>query len=259
MEKKNDEEHFELGRDPMDPIRSIIGLERPLHAILHMIESMLLVMLPESAPPVKRAIQFRNILLVALLSANPLRIRQFAIMEFDRHLIRQDDGSWWLQFKKHEFKNRRSLKADYRVRVEEHVWPLIERYRAEFRPHLDGADSCKYVFRPYSGKEENVSPMGLTALQSTIIELTHLYIPNCPGFGPHGFRHIVATDIIKANPRLGFFLAAKVLHDKLETVEEDYAHLKTCELFEPYNIHYAEAWRSVISEIRGGAWACLLS
>jgi len=257
MEEEGDVDNFEEGRDPKEPISQLLELPRPLHVILRMIEAMFYVMLTENAPPVERAIHFRNILLIALLSANPLRIRQFSIMEFDRHLVRQPDGSWWLQFKS-EFKNRKSLKADYRVRVEEHIWPIIDRYKAEFRPLLAGADLCKYVFRPsaagrHSGR--NAAPMNSHSLQTLVKELTQLYIPDCPGFGPHAFRHVVATDVIKAKPEFGFFLAAKVLHDKLETVEEEYAHLKTCELFEPYNRHYCEAWRAVEAEGRRGVAA----
>lgn len=255
MKEENDEEHFGRGRDPIEPIKNIISLDRPLYAILRMIESMFFVMLTENAPAVQRAIQFRNILLIALLSANPLRIRHFSIMEFDRHLIRQADGSWWLQFKRSEFKNRKTLKAHYCVRVEEHVWPLIERYRSEFRPTLAGADSYKYVFRPSAcGKRgaDSIAPMSSHALQNLVTELTHLYIPDCPGFGPHAFRHVVATDIIKANPTYGFFLAAMALNDKLETVEREYAHLKSHEFFEPYNAHYGEAWRIVMPETGGG-------
>jgi integrase len=258
MKEEGDIDNFEKGRDPKEPIRHILALDRPLFVILRMIETMLYVMLADNAPPVQRAIHYRNILLIALLSANPLRARQFSIMEFDRHLVRQPDGSWWLQFQKGEFKNRKSLKAEYRVRVEEHIWPLIERYKTEFRPHLAGADLCKYVFRPCAlgrHSKRNAAPIRSASLHTIVTELTQLYIPDSPGFGPHAFRHIVATDIIKARPEFGFFLAAKVLHDKLETVEKEYAHLKVCELFEPYNKHYGEAWHVIQAEGRKGAAA----
>jgi integrase len=75
--------------------------------------------------------------------------------------------------------------------------------------------------------------------------MTELYVPGESGFGPHAFRHLIATDIIKKDPRLGFFLASVALHDKLETVEEEYIHLKSSEFFEPVNTHFGETWSLV--------------
>ena len=87
---------------------------------------------------------------------------------------------------------------------------------------------------------------------SEIVEMmTELYIPGSEGFRAHAFRHIIATDIIKKDPRLGFFIAAKALHDKLETVEEQYSHLKTSEFFEPVNAHFTEMWGAVFGTQRG--------
>jgi integrase len=249
--KKAEHKHFAKGREPQEPIKEILSLPRPLHAILNMINEMLRDMPTANSSPVTRAMHFRNVLFIALLSANPLRIRQFAIMEFDRHLVRHKDCSWWLQLQRTEFKNRDSLNSDYCVRVAENIWPLIERYRKEFRPLLVGADSCNYVFRPSARRRrkcDDKAPMSENTLSALCAQLTYLYLADCPGTGPHGFRHIVATDIIKANPKIGFFLASKALHDKLDTVEKEYAHLKTSELFEPYNEHYSEACRAVVTE-----------
>src|SRR5690606_29694344 len=53
--------------------------------------------------------------------------------------------------------------------------------------------------------------------------LTRRYLHGCPGVGPHSFRHIVATAVIK---RTGSFTAAAlILHDREETVRAHYAHL----------------------------------
>lgn len=53
--------------------------------------------------------------------------------------------------------------------------------------------------------------------------LTKGYVPGCPGVGPHGIRHIVATSIIIETG--DFLLAADTLHDKPATVEKHYAHV----------------------------------
>lgn len=239
------------GRDPEEPIKEILAQDRPLYALLQMVRDMRRDLLSMSKLSMARqALHYRNILLVGLMASNPLRVRHFLIMQFDRHLKQVGDGEWWLEFKREEFKNRHALKCDYSVRVERHLWPIIERYRREFRPFLAGADKCNYVFRPDPrvGAARGVRPLDEGTLFILVQRLTYAYLPNTPGFGPHAFRHIVATDIIKRNPEFGYFLASKALHDKLETVEEAYAHLKTHEYFEPVNRHFASAWEDIIGE-----------
>jgi integrase len=239
------------GRDPEAPIEQILAQDRPLYVLLQMIKDMQQDMPSANSSKRAQAIHYRDLLLIGLLSSNPLRVRQFTIMEFDRHLKRRDNGEWWLEFKKSEFKNRKVLESDYSVRVEGHLWPIIERYRNEFRPYLAGAKHCRYVFRQGIRRKDyelKIRPMSKEGLSCLLIHLTRLYIPITPGFYAHAFRHIVATDIIKRNPEFGFFVASKALHDNLETVERAYAHLKTHEYFEPVNRHFGEAWDEVIGK-----------
>ncbi|MDQ1274405.1 MAG: hypothetical protein QG591_3035, partial [Planctomycetota bacterium] len=44
------------------------------------------------------------------------------------------------------------------------------------------------------------------------------------------FRHIIATEYLKNNPN-GYQVVANILHDKLETVLGEYAHLKIADGF----------------------------
>jgi hypothetical protein len=71
-----------------------------------------------------------------------------------------------------------------------------------------------------------------------IAELTQVCLPNCPGFFPHAFRHIIATDYIKNHPN-GFAIAARILHDREETVRTEYAHVKVAYHF-PFWTDYHE-------------------
>jgi integrase len=254
MKKGKDTQNFDFGRDPKEKIQWILDLDRPLFILQEMVKEMFEDLLPESAPKLERAIQYRNFLLAALLCANPLRIIMFTYMEFDKHLIRRSDGSWWLKFGKQYFKNRRSLNSDYHVRVAKELWPLLDRYKREFHPILVGSTDSKYVFvrsKRGSGPSCEGGRMSQDSLSQIIHSLTELYLPGLFGFGPHAFRHIIATDIIKKDPRLGFFIASKALNDKLETVEKAYIHLKSSEFFEPVNAHFSEAWRYVFSLEQG--------
>jgi integrase len=249
MKKNNDQENFDFGRDPKELISWILDLDRPLLLLNKMLKEMWVDLLPDTASASERARQYRNILLFALLCANPLRIRMFSIMEFEKNLFRKDDGSWRLRFRKGAFKNRRGLKSEYEVGVAKELWPMLDRYKEEFHPVLVGSTGSRYVFtgvgcRGRGGRKQG-APLSAESLSHIVKQLTGLYVSGGLGFGPHSFRHIVATDIIKKDPRIGFFLAARALHDKLETVENEYIHLKTSEFFEPVNTHFAEAWNQV--------------
>lgn len=250
MRANNDQDNYDFGRDPKERIVWILDLKRPLLFLQEMLKELSSDLMPEGASAAERARQYRDMLLFALLCANPLRIRMFSIMEFDKHLIRLDDGSWRLRFKRGAFKNRRSLKSDYEVRVAQELWPMLDHYRKEFHPILAGSTASRHVFirtaRGGGGREQG-TPLSSDSLSYIINHLTEQYTPDGVGFGPHAFRHIVATDIIKKDPRIGFFLAARALHDKLETVEREYIHLKTSEFFEPVNTHFSEAWNQVFS------------
>lgn len=250
MQKRKDSENFDFGRDPKEVIQWILDLPRPLFILQEMIKAMLDDLLPESAPVEERATQYRDLVLAALLCANPLRIIMFSYMKFGENLIRHSDGSWWLKFSRQAFKNRKALDSDYDVRVAEELWPLLDRYKDEFHPILAQSTGSTYVFirRKRGIHAEHVgAALNEKSLSNIIQELTELYISGAIGFRPHAFRHIVATDIIKKNPRLGFFIAAKALNDKLETVEKEYVHLKTSEFFEPVNLHFQEAWQNVFN------------
>jgi integrase len=251
MKKEGDQEDYDFGRDPKEPIQWILDLPRPFLVLQEALKAMLSDLFPDNASNLERARQYRDIILFALLCANPLRIRMFAIMEFDKHLIRREDDSWWLRFNKGSFKNRKSLKSHYEVRVAEELWPLLDRYRKEFHPVLAGATGSKYVFiRSATGPHKHPGgPLSSIALSGIIQELTELYIPGEMGFRPHAFRHIIATDIIMKDRRLGFFLASVALHDKLDTVKREYIHLSTSEFFEPVNAHFSEAWNLVFNSL----------
>ncbi len=275
--KNSGNSDFQKGRDPKEPIADILALPNPLTVIKDLI-SIMLSDVNSFQPGAHRATFYRDILLIALLVSNPLRIKMFTIMKFGRNLIRDEKGSWWIKFKREDFKNRRSLASDYEVEIAPEFYPLIERYQREFRPLLFGAEKTDYVFLKGSNAinrkdlpEDAVSREDLPkdppskkykpkpaakdihcfnsqALSERITIRIKAYFPLNPGFRAHAFRHIVATSIIKSNPEMGFFLAAKVLHDKLETVEKEYAHIEMSEFFRPYNRFLSDLLKGVINE-----------
>jgi integrase len=252
---------IEFGREPMEPIQAILDHPRPLQIIFLMLEAIKKDMPPPAASPLRRAEHFRNFLLLNLLAANPLRIRMYAMMEIGKHIMKDSDGSWWLTFSGLDFKNRNKGKKgrgkksskisnrnnDYKVRIAPEVGPYLEEYLKDHRPHLVGASECDYLFLPSVRVGSIRTAKGMTPemLSHIVNKMTYFYVPldDNSGFGPHAFRHIVATDIIKKDPSIGFFLAAIALHDELETVKENYIHLQTSEFFEPVNRHFSQTMR----------------
>lgn len=229
-----------MTRDPKEPIQNLLVMERPLVGLLEMVTRM-----EKAMPPAywaqRRALHKRDILLVKMLICNPLRVHHFALMTYRQdnsgNLYQRPDGSWWLRFKASDFKNQRgAAKDDYDVQLSRWVWNNIEEYLAKYRQHLAGPET-PYVFRGMKKNHANDSNMLKTALiTSTLLKLTHLYIPLCPGFGPHAFRHIIATDYILNHPE-GYVAAASILHDKIETVMEHYSHLRTARGFQRYTFY----------------------
>jgi site-specific recombinase XerD len=238
-----EQDQIELGRDPEEPIREILDLSRPLEALHSMVKAMQADVPLNPRANTEMFLYYRNLLLIMMLMANPLRIRQFSIMQFGRNLYRKANGEWWLRFRAKDFKNRKALKKrngrkksgkSYDVRISSKLYKLLDKY-VKLRADFLGDVKSDYVFVSRHRKRMKVG-----RLFDLVADLTYRYIPDCLGFGPHAFRHIVATDLIKRHGSVGIFLAAKVLHDKLETVEQAYEHLTTNDFFEPYNIYFAE-------------------
>jgi integrase len=94
---------------------------------------------------------------------------------------------------------------------------FIDRYLGDYLPRLSKGTTAR-VF--VSTTEPQIE---WNDLNNTFRNITKRYFVNCPGFGPHAMRHIVATALVKKHG--SFTAAAKVLHDKEETVRKHYGFL----------------------------------
>jgi hypothetical protein len=210
-------------RDPFAPIRAILNLPNPLEGVVDAIKRM------EANRPapggVAEALWARDRLLMQLLASNPLRKKNLQLLTFRAdgtgHL-RKEDGVWRICISREEFKNERGAAKDrpYRMQVREELWADIERYLAAYRPLLADAEN------PYLlvGGKSRTEPWRNLARHFAV--LTKRYFVRCPGVGPQSMRHIVATSILKLRPN-DWATAAWALHDREETVKENYAHLRS--------------------------------
>lgn len=235
-----------MTRNPTERIREILDRRRPVEALLEMIRKMKEV-LPSIIQPLQRKAFERDLLLIQMLTSNPLRIHNFAIMKWKSdnsgNLYQTEDGAWRIRFNPEDFKNQKGAAQNpYDVGVSKHLWADIEHYLKNVRPHLLGGETSDFVFRP--GKKtatitdlDGAYPWYSNSMGERVTALTRTFVPNSVGFGPHSFRHIVATDYLKNHPH-DYMTVAFILHDKLETVISEYAHVSTDHGFSLYTNYF---------------------
>lgn len=233
-------QHIKKTRDPEKPIEAILAMPHPIEAVLGMIDRM------EHAAQTCATKAFlvsrkRDVLLVKMLISNPLRVQQYALMTYypdnSGNLYQDSEGNWRLRFVPEDFKNQRgAANKPYDVTLTKWLYSDIQEYIERYRPMLYGASFSNKVFLPSpQGMKKNVEIIRdvfwhPVHISRAIFALSRRFIPGSPGFGAHAFRHIVATDYIKNNPN-GFQVAANILHDRLNTVLKEYAHLQVADGF----------------------------
>ena len=205
----------------------------------------------------------RTYLFVEIEINQPLRIENMAHLTYDSNnkgnLYRRYDAEgnfvcWAIKLEVSDFKNWRTLakkKKKYDIPLPEKLNDVINRwvdellreygYRGKGRfyvfPMIRGWYKVDLDGKPLLGPDgkripKDTFPCGKPSLQSlgdAFRQATIDYVPDCAesGFGPHACRHIVATHIVKNVTRMDPFLAASlVLHDEVETVRNEYGHLR---------------------------------
>jgi lambda repressor-like predicted transcriptional regulator/integrase len=182
---------------------------------------------------VLRAKSVRDLLLVSMMIRNPLREAHWEMMTWQEndprsHLFKMRDGNYGLRYSREDFKAfAGSRDEDYEARIDPELTPLIGEYLSVHRRHLIGADCSDYVFRP-SHSVKGRQPHERFSIYSLFVTLTrrHLGEALTRGFGPHGVRHVIATELVK-NEDEGIQLAADALHNTPKMIEMHYGHLRS--------------------------------
>ncbi len=247
-----------MSRNPKEPIQKILDMQRPLEALFQLAEGVKRCA-PSKSKPIEYAIHLRNLLLVQMLTAAPVRINQYAILTYKQnnlgHLYKADD-SWWLRFDKYETKNHKN----YNVRLYPGTYKFIEEYLGKYRPLLVAGNNTSYVFcskHKVDGRGGDL-PASINYLSSIILNMTRKFIPDSPGFSPHAIRAIVATDFLKSHPGQ-YELAANLLDDEVATVIKHYAYLNKSAMHETFNEYSAEVEKTVLARLaasKPGLRAC---
>lgn len=241
---------LKMTRDPKEPIQQILDMQHPLEALFDLAERVKKCAPPKSKPE-NYAIHLRNLLLLQMLTAAPVRINQYAILTYytnnSGHLYKAD-GSWWLRFSEHETKNHKK----YNVRLYPGTYKFIEEYLEKYRPLLLAGNLSNHVFcsKPRVDGRVGAEPASSKYLSSIIFDMTRRFIPGSPGFSAHAIRPIIATDFLKNHPGQ-YELAANLLDDEVATMIKHYAHLNKAAMHETYNTYSAEVEKAVLERLAG--------
>lgn len=193
-------------------------------------------------PAWRRAVRYRDGLMIAVLAARPLRLKNFAAIEIGRHLVRHGER-YRLLFLKAEMKTCQALELPFPEQVRSH----LECYLSHHRPRL-----CERQRRQRSGAFQKgpqgsgdvaepsanlwVSSAGsflsANAIYYRIVQLTRAKFGQ--PVNPHLFRDCAATSIASMDPERVRITTSVLGHARLATSERAYNHAKALEATRQY-------------------------
>jgi len=182
---------------------------------------------PKSDTPLKRACQFRDGLMIALLAARPLRRSNFIRIEIGRHLVRVSD-MYTLQFDGAETKTGEPISAPIPLTLV----PYLERYLSDYRPHLLVRNGRWKQQRTSAGRADTAlwisahgSAMTEMAVYNNICRLTRARFGHA--VNPHLFRDSAATSIAIEDPEHVYIVRSILGHSTMQSGERHYIHAQT--------------------------------
>lgn len=164
----------------------------------------------DGASELRRAVLFRDALMVGVLIAIPLRLRTFIAIELERHLNRRMSG-FVLSFGPDDMKDRRSHEFVLPTELTEPMQQYLRYYRSKL---LGGKSSSRlWITR-------RRKPFTYWGFQRQLPQLT------LKEFGialrPHAFRSIAATTIATDDPDHVNIIADVLRHSTLAMSEKHY-------------------------------------
>lgn len=231
----------DVSRNPVSPIQSLLDQEEPLLDIFKAMTKLRDRAVHAPAGSVAEALARRDEVLLGLLASNPLRKKNIIELTYradnSGNIYCTAAGEWRIRLKSSAFKNGKRRRHDasrsrpYDVRVASWLDELISDYVKYFRPVLATEDVDNFFLT------KNGNP--LYDLSGVVLRLTRELIPGSGGFGPHAFRHLVATDWLNRNPN-DFLTVAELLNDSLAVVMSTYAHLRRDHAFKRHASQLAD-------------------
>jgi len=176
----------------------------------------------------RRLITYRDGLLIALLAARPLRIRNLAGLALDRNVMRRGEA-WWIEVGAAETKTGEPIEVP---------WPqglatYFEYYLSDIRPVL-AARRGRWT-RPIGDAlwlSTDGSPMSIKAIYDRVIINTQAALGQ--RINPHLFRDCAATSIAIDDPAHVGIASQLLGHRSYSTTERHYNQARAVEACRQY-------------------------
>jgi site-specific recombinase XerD len=202
------------------------------------------------ASAVAQAARFRDGLMIALLAARPVRIRNFASIEIGVQLIGQG-SAYALRFEATETKTHREIE----VAFPDALVGRLNSYLTEYRPVLLGRYGCSRnaPWRDHAGAALWVTTwgtkMGEPTLHARIVARTREKFGR--SINPHLFRDCAATSIALTDPSNVAITIQILGHTTLATSERFYNHAMTLQASQTYQAQIGAMRREGAQRQRG--------
>lgn len=179
-----------------------------------------------TAPTVRQAQRMQHAALLALLLHLPIRIRNAAMLDLDKHIQRPvgtKPGRWRVHFEAVEVKNVVTIDGE----LDGETSALLDRYVSVFRPRLlKSASSALFINQHGGGK----GPSALSKQFSGFVKREAGFIVNA-----HLMRHFAGFTFLDANPGQYETVRQLLGHKDIATTIRFYAGAETKNAFERYD------------------------
>lgn len=177
--------------------------------------------------PYKRAIFFRDGLMIALLAYRPVRAKNFVNIKINENLI-QTGGQWLIRFSPRETKNRKHFEAEFPIDLVEE----LEKYLSIYRPfllslgHSSGhkiqTDPTNYLWISNEGRNLDIGSFTV-AIKRRTEQYFGAYIY------PHLFRDASVTTLVRHEPASAKLTKSVLGHNSIEITNRHYNQSKMIE------------------------------
>lgn len=153
---------------------------------------------------------FRDTLIVALVVGCPVRLRNLAMMERNRHL-KPVGSAWHLRFDAAETKTHQPIHLVVPAELE----PYLDLFLARIRPAFPGAQTSAHVWPACKGR-----PMAYETIYMRFKMRTRALFGIA--LSPHVFRTIAATALAESSPEDALYARPLLGHRQPGTTERHY-------------------------------------
>ena len=176
-----------------------------------------------------QAIAYRDALMLAMLTARPLRVRNAASIKIGNQLTRTEQG-WHLSIPADQVKNKQPVSYG----LPHQLTPWLDRYLAEVRPIFPGAASSKCLWLTQYGPAES-----LGFVYSCIVCLTRRLFGR--PINPHLLRDCAASSLAMVSSDVARSAAPLLGHRHFSTTERYYIQANDLEASRRLNAILAAA------------------